>query len=107
MQTIRRNGRWVIATACMLALTGGILVMNHGVGGEKADTRRTIKVDPREFSNVFRQVAHEVLPSIVAIEVKGKVAKISQRESDQFGDLFGENSPFGEMFKNDPRFKQF
>ncbi len=58
----------------------------------------------QEMSNSFRQVSADVLPSVVSIRTKGKVASGLQEDALPFND---ENSPFKDFFKNDPRFREF
>ena len=60
--------------------------------------------DARELSSVFRQVSSVALPSIVSIETRGKPVRVPDNLRRFFDD---ENSPFGELFRNDPRFRNF
>ena len=61
--------------------------------------------DARDLSTAFRHVAREALPAIVSIETVGKVAKVSATEDDGQTLPFEDGSPFGELFRNDPRLK--
>jgi serine protease Do len=61
--------------------------------------------DARQLSAAFRHVAKSALPSIVAIETRGKAHSVASSQGDEEASPFGDNSPFGDLFKNDPRFK--
>ncbi len=57
--------------------------------------------DARALSSVFRGVSKKVMPSVVTITTKGKAVELS-------GDVqnpFGEDSPFGDLFKDHPQFR--
>lgn len=56
-----------------------------------------------ELSMSFRQVAAEVLPSVVSISTKTKAREMPMENNP----LMEENSPFRDLFKNDPRFREF
>jgi serine protease Do len=58
------------------------------------------------LSSGFRHAAKAALPAMVSIEVRGKVSQASSGHGGDLDEMFG-NSPFGEMFKHDPRLKEF
>ncbi len=104
MRIIRGNGHWIIAvmgiaslaySAGMMhdrlpALTGAAAADSHQAGGAL------------ELSTAFRLAAREALPGMVSIETRGKAVAVNGQAQDSLG---LENSPFGELFKSDPRFK--
>lgn len=57
--------------------------------------------DARQLSSIFREAAREALPSIVAIETRGKASTMNGLDLDD------EDSPFGELFKQNPQFRDF
>jgi serine protease Do len=58
--------------------------------------------DARELSSIFREVARDALPTIVAIETTGKA---QARGGLELEDL--ENSPLDELFRQNPQFREF
>jgi serine protease Do len=58
-------------------------------------------VDARRLSNSFREVAAAALPSIVAIETRGKAAAMNGLDPDD------EENPLNELFKQNPQFREF
>ena len=55
----------------------------------------------RQLSSEFRNVAREVLPSIVSLETRGKAVQMNQQMP------LPENHPFRRFFENDPQFRDF
>ena len=77
-----------------------------GAAAVMAQRQRRLEVpaatDARALSRVFRDVAQRTLPSIVAIQTRGKTVRMS-RESP-----FGDDNPLlPEFFRGDPRFRRF
>ena len=111
MRFVRRNGHWFVALFGIVSLAYSAGTMQVRVpalaGATAADTRAVATDTPavkeaRELSTAFRQAAKDALPGMVSIETIGKSAQVSgQRDPEE---MF-EGSPFGELFKNDPRFK--
>ncbi len=111
MSFVKRNGHWFVALfgIASLAYSAGTMHMRiPGLDGATAADVRTVAVDShavkeaRGISTAFRQAAKDALPAMVSIETVGKSAQVSDQVNPE--DLFG-GSPFGELFKNDPRFK--
>ncbi len=57
--------------------------------------------DARKLSVTFREVARDVLPSIVAIETRGKAAAMNGVDPDD------DENPLNELFKQNPQFREF
>jgi serine protease Do len=113
MRFIRSNTHWFVALfgIASLAYSAGTLQWRvPGLAGATAAESRAAVVDKqavkeaRELSTAFRQAAKDALPGMVSIETVGKAAHVNGNVNPE--DLF-EGSPFGELFKNDPRFKGF
>ena len=115
MQTIRKPSSWAVALACLVSLGGGVLVSQNLLADKQPTVVPTTKIttpepqdaregidSARDLSAAFRKVAKSALPSIVSIETVGKAAQVKGLDLDSFG----EGSPFGDFFKNDPRFKE-
>ncbi len=66
--------------------------------------------DARSLSAAFRQVSKSAVPAIVSIDTERK-ARVIEADEDgpqTFGDAFpfDGDSPFGELFRNDPRLRE-
>ena len=99
MKMLRNNKHWIGASIAIVSLVVA------GVGVAQRQSARSVPhaQSAKELSTVFRHVSRQVLPSIVAIETIGKETQRIGRRSPS-GD---ENSPFGDFFRNDPRFREF
>lgn len=107
MRYIRRNGHWVIALAgiaCMAWAAGAMAEKGPALAGP-GDSVEGV-ADARDLSAAFRSAAKSALPSIVSIETRGRAAKLQDINGDADELPFGDNSPFGELFKNDPRLRE-
>lgn len=107
MKLIRRNGHWVVALVGIvsLAYSAGIMTQKQPAFGAPGDNRAAHGVaEAHELSAAFRHAAKAALPGMVSIETKGRVANLRGQGNVNPDELF-ENSPFGEMFKSDPRLK--
>lgn len=58
-------------------------------------------VDARKLSVTFREVARDVLPSIVAIETRGQAAAMNGLDLDD------DENPLNDLFKQNPQFREF
>ncbi|HLJ11083.1 MAG TPA: Do family serine endopeptidase [Planctomycetaceae bacterium] len=113
MTLIRRNGHWIVAFVGLLSLAYAVGLKTDRIsalGVTEARETQTAQAPPEAeaLSSGFRHAARAALPAMVSIEVRGKAQEHQQangREVDP-DDLF-QGSPFGEMFKNDPRLKEF
>ena len=109
MSVVRRNGHWLVALAgvACVAWAAGVMTdrgsVAHALTNSENGQHRQGVADARDLSAAFRKVSKEALPGIVSIETIGHAAKISDNDADAF--QFGEGTPFGNLFKNDPRFK--
>lgn len=57
--------------------------------------------DARQLSAIFREISREAIPSIVAIETRGKAVAANGPDLDD------EDSPLGDLFKQNPQFRDF
>jgi len=113
MKTIRSNGHWIIALVGVvsLAFSAGVMaqkdssLLSKGTNGNAAKA----VAEAHELSTAFRHAAKSALPGMVSIETRGRVTSVrgpgGQPGGQDLEELF-KNSPFGEMFKNDPRLKE-
>ena len=113
MRLIQKNGHWIVALmgAVSLAYSAGLMhdrLPVPALGVTQARETPTAQTPPEAeaLSSGFRHAAKAALPAMVSIEVRGKVAQAQNGQGADPEDLF-ENSPFGEMFKRDPRLKEF
>ncbi|MDA0834020.1 MAG: Do family serine endopeptidase [Planctomycetota bacterium] len=99
MTTLKRNSHW------MVLLLGTVCLV--GAAGVWAQRDEGLKPSPmqhaQDLSSAFRQVVESSLPCIVSIQTRGKSIAVNGGNPFPFGD----DSPFGELFKNDPRFREF
>ena len=110
MRTIQRSAPWIVALTCSLALAASTVFMSQQLQAQK-ETKHDARVlasrgeeAARDLSHAFRQAARDALPAIVSIETVGKSTKVSKGDQELWNQ-FGDNSPFGDFFKQDPRFK--
>ena len=110
MRFVRRNGHWFVALMGIVSLAYSAGTMQVRVpalaGTAAADTLAAADThavkEARELSTAFRQAAKDALPGMVSIETISKSTQVSgQLDPEEML----EGSPFGELFKNDPRFK--
>ncbi|MEX0726075.1 MAG: Do family serine endopeptidase [Planctomycetaceae bacterium] len=99
MSQLKRNSYWIVLLLGTVSLAGAA-----GVWAQREEEPRQEPIEhAQDLSTAFRQVVERSLPAIVSIQTRGKTVAANG------GDVlpFGEDSPFGELFKNDPRFKEF
>lgn len=102
MKFIRRNSSALSIIAVAAILAGAAVVM-----AEKESVPELPRTHAaRELSTAFREVAKEALPSIVSIQTRGKSLRMTNGEGDAFP-FDDEDSPLGEMFRNNPQFREF
>lgn len=97
MKALTGNRNW------MFAIIGSACLVGAAVGMAQKDVSSDVPVaaNVHELSNVFRQVSKRAMPSIVSIETISKTSQVADQQVMPFGD----NSPFKDLFENDPRFK--
>ncbi len=103
MPRLKPHQQWIALVAVAIAATTFGLTVGQfqpAVSAPK-DAQEVGHRTADDLSSAFRSVARDALPSIVSIETKGKPVAVTGINP------FGENSPFRDLFKNDPRFKQF
>ncbi|MSR60033.1 MAG: Do family serine endopeptidase [Planctomycetaceae bacterium] len=108
MKLIRRNGHWVIALAGIvcLAYSAGLMAQKHPATNTAEGVAAAHgTAEAHELSVAFRHAAKETLPGMVSIETRGRVSQVRGHRGGADTEDQLENSPFGEMFKNDPRLK--
>ncbi len=97
MRLVQANAKWLAALACGVMLAGAAMVVGE-VGHAKQHAEAT---DVRQLSKVFREVSKKARPAIVEIRTTGKAQPVQNPMFD------GEDSPLGDLFKNQPEFRQF
>ncbi len=97
MKALNGNRNW------MFAIVSSALLVGAAVGVAQKDKSSDVPVAANvyELSNVFREVSKRAMPSIVSIETVSKTSQVADQKMMPFGD----NSPFKDLFENDPRFK--
>ena len=98
MKALTGNRNWmfaIIASACLVGAAVGVAQKD-----KSADPPTAANI--HELSNVFREVSRRAMPAIVSIETVSKTSEVSGQRVMPFGD----NSPFQDLFENDPRFKE-
>jgi serine protease Do len=97
MKLVQANAKWLAALACGVMLAGAAMVVGE-VGHSKEHAQAS---DVRGLSKVFRDVAKKARPSIVTILTTGKAQSVRMPQFE------GDESPLGDLFKNQPEFRQF
>jgi serine protease Do len=97
MNTMGSGRNRLLVWACGICLLGAVAV----VAQRRPVSQAPVARDAQQLSIVFRSVAKAATPSVVSIEARGKPIRVR-------GNLpFGGNELFRELFKNDPRFREF
>lgn len=112
MNTIRRQNPWILTTISLASLiVGATFFGSLPLPGRQPvlaapQPQVTQNIHAKELSAGFREVANLALPAIVSIQTRGKLTKARPVED---GDAlpFDEQSPLGELFKNNPQFREF
>jgi len=97
MKALTGNRNW------MFAIIGSACLVGAAVGMAQKDVSSDLPTaaNVHELSNVFREISKRAMPSIVSIETVSKTSQVSDQRMTPFDD----NSPFKDLFENDPRFK--
>ncbi|MFN0053075.1 MAG: Do family serine endopeptidase [Planctomycetales bacterium] len=104
MNMIRRNGQWIVALVGILSLafSAGVMAQKQPAATIDPAVAKGL-AEANELSSAFRHASRDSLPAMVSIETKGKVAQVSGL--GQGGDELLEGTPFGDMFRGDPRLR--
>lgn len=106
MAAFKRNQKWVVWVVALASIGTGLAVTQYS-HADKHPADAVLKApgvtSARELSAAFRSVSKEALPSIVSIETIGKAVQVDNRKVP---DVFGEGSPFGDLFKQDPKLEE-
>src|SRR5213593_2062311 len=95
MRRLSKYVSWIVALVGVSCLAISLL----DTMPRRVVTAAPPAADVRQLSAIFREVARVALPSIVAIETRGKAMAASGFDFDD------EDSPFGELFKQNPQFR--
>ncbi|QDT87855.1 Do family serine endopeptidase [Gimesia chilikensis] len=97
MKALTANRNW------MFAIIGSACLVGAAVGVAQKDVSSDVPVaaSATELSSIFRDVSKRAMPSIVSIETVSKTSQVADQQMLPFGD----DSPFKDLFQNDPRFK--
>ncbi|MBN69677.1 MAG: serine protease [Gimesia sp.] len=97
MKALTANRNW------MFAIIGSACLVGAAVGVAQKDVSSDVPVaaNATELSSIFRDVSKRAMPSIVSIETVSKTSQVADQQMLPFGD----DSPFKDLFQNDPRFK--
>ncbi len=103
----------VVAVSSAVLLGSGAVLLNGRAMAEKdqSPTQSALR-SAQDLSSAFRSVSKSALPSIVSIKtiskpVGGKNLENQFGENSPFGDLFRDHPQFRDMFKNAPRQREF
>ena len=96
MRRISQSAGWILGIIGITCLTISLLDMLP----RRVVTAAPTAADAKQLSAIFRDISHQALPSIVAIETKGKAAAMG-------GDPDDEDNPLNDLFKQNPQFREF
>ncbi len=97
MRRFSQNAGWILGIIGVICLAINLL----DVLPRRAVTAAPTAADARQLSAIFREISHQALPSIVAIETKGKAAAMSGLDPDD------EDNPLNDLFRQHPQFREF
>lgn len=97
MRRVSQSAGWILGVVGITCLTISLL----DVLPRRVVTAAPTAADAKQLSAIFREISHQALPSIVAIETKGKAAAMSGLDPDD------EDNPFNDLFKQNPQFREF
>lgn len=111
MNPMRQQSPWVLTTVSLASLLAGAAFFSHSplIGRQPVLAAPPVvkSSHARELSANFREVANAVLPAIVSIETRGKLPKAAEEVGAEGQQQFDEQSPLGELFKDNPQFREF
>jgi serine protease Do len=99
MNLVKRNGKWLAGLACTVLVAGAAVGWSEVSNNARPHAEAR---DVRALSAIFRQVAKEARPAVVTIVTTSKPMQV--RGNLPFD---SEQSPFGDLFRNQPEFRQF
>lgn len=97
MRRISQSVGWILGIIGIACLTISLL----DVLPRRVVTAAPTAADARQLSAIFREISHQALPSIVAIETKGKAAAMGGLDPDD------EDNPLNDLFRQNPQFREF
>lgn len=97
MRRLSTNVAWIMGIVGITCLTVSFL----DVLPRRIVTAAPTAADARQLSSVFREISHQALPSIVAIETRGKGTTVNGLDPDD------EDNPLNELFRQNPQFREF
>jgi serine protease Do len=97
MQRVSKSASWIVAVVGVTCLTMSFLDFHP----RREVAAAPAVADARQLSTVFREISHQALPSIVAIETRGKAAAMSGLDLDD------EDNPLNDLFRQNPNFREF
>ena len=110
MNSLRQHSPWVLTTVSLASLLAGAAFFSHNpiIGKQPVLAAPPVvkSSHARELSANFREVANAVLPAIVSIETRGKLAKATEDGGTEVLP-FDDQSPLGDLFKDNPQFREF
>ncbi len=110
MNRLQRQSPWLLGTVSLASLLAAAVLFNQSPLSFRqaavAAPTTAITSHAKALSANFREVARSALPAIVSIETRGKLARAEGENGA--GELpFDEKSPLGDLFKDNPQFKEF
>lgn len=97
MRRLSQSAGWILGIIGITCLTISLL----DVLPRRVVTAAPTAADARQLSAIFREISHQALPSIVAIETKGKAAAMGGLDPDD------EDNPLNDLFRQNPQFREF
>ncbi len=97
MTQITKKGHWASAIFGIVCLVGVAAVM-----AQRQDISSAPLASAQDLSTAFRNASKHVMPGIVAIET---ISEGRMMQNPNIDEMF-KGTPFGEQFKNDPRFRE-
>jgi len=97
MRRVSQSVGWILGISGFVCLTISLL----DVLPRRVVTAAPTAADAKQLSAIFRDISHQALPSIVAIETKGKAAAMSGLDFDD------EDNPLNDLFRQNPQFREF
>ncbi len=97
MRQLSKHVSWMIASVGVICLA----VSLSDVMPRRTVTAAPTAADARQLSAIFREISREAIPSIVAIETRGKAVAANGPDLDD------EDSPLGDLFQQNPQFRDF